>query len=96
VEHEKHRVRRAALNAFFSKGSVRGLQGVIWERAQAVVGRLEGVMRDGSVVRVDTLMAAYSAGEFAGFVYLRLQYPCLADCSFFRAFGRTVTINTLL
>ncbi|KAK4452860.1 cytochrome P450 CYP542B3 [Podospora aff. communis PSN243] len=40
VEHDLHKIRRAALNPFFSKQSVRSLQPVIEERVNALLSRL--------------------------------------------------------
>lgn len=63
VLHEPHRMRRAALNPFFSKSQVRKLQPIIQERVDAVLGRLKGFCESGDVIRLDVAFAAYSAGE---------------------------------
>lgn len=61
--HDVHRVRRAALNPFFSKAQVRKLQPVIRERVGAMLERFEGARERGEVLRLDVAFAAYSAGE---------------------------------
>lgn len=40
INHEHHRLRRSALNPFFSTQTVRKLQPVIEERVDALLGRL--------------------------------------------------------
>ena len=63
VLHESHRMRRAALNQFFSKGQVRKLQPLIQERVDAVLERLEDFRQNGDAIRLDIAFAAYSAGR---------------------------------
>jgi hypothetical protein len=56
-------MRRAALNPFFPKAKVRMLQPVIQESVDAMLGRLKDFRDDGSVIRLDSAFAAFSAGE---------------------------------
>lgn len=62
--HEVHRVRRSALNPFFSMVRVRKLEPVIQDRADAVMKRLDQFREDGSVLALDVMFGAYSAGRF--------------------------------
>lgn len=65
VGHEQHRVRRAALNRFFSKASVRRLQPVIEERIQKLIERLQN-FRDAQegIITLDYAFAAFTNGGF--------------------------------
>ncbi|KAL9131629.1 MAG: hypothetical protein Q9217_000517, partial [Psora testacea] len=59
--HDQHKARRATLNRFFSKASVRRLQPIIAERVQALVQRLRG-FKDikAGVINVDHAFAAFA------------------------------------
>jgi cytochrome P450 len=62
VEHDKHRMRRAALNPFFSKASVRRLQPVIQERLDVMMERFRGFGNSGEVMTVSLAFAAFTNG----------------------------------
>lgn len=62
--HEKHRMRRAALNPFFSTASVRRLQPMIEERLQKFLGRFADFQKSGEPMTVSLGYAAYTAGEY--------------------------------
>ncbi|OBT66703.1 hypothetical protein VE03_03886 [Pseudogymnoascus sp. 23342-1-I1] len=59
--HEPHRMRRAALNAFFSKGQVRQLQPMIQSTVDKLLKRFKTFQETGDVMRLDVAFAAYSA-----------------------------------
>ena len=65
VKHDHHKVRRAALNKFFGKASVRKLQPILDERVQCLIGRVRG-FGDGKeeVMAVNLAYAAYTNGKF--------------------------------
>ncbi len=64
VDHYQHKARRAALNRFLSTASVRRLQPVIVERAQALVQRLRGFKDvEASVIKINYAFAAFTNGN---------------------------------
>ena len=64
AEHELHRIRRAALNPFFSVQRVRKLEPAIQNRVKALMERIGGFANDGSILQLDVAFGAYSAGMF--------------------------------
>lgn len=50
VDHRHHRLRRAALNPFFSKQRTSSLQGLIWSLAEKLCARFEEHRKEGSPV----------------------------------------------
>lgn len=63
ADHNLHRVRRAAINPYFSSVNVRRLQPVVEERVECWIGRLRGLRDSGEVVRLIVATSAFSAGE---------------------------------
>lgn len=61
VDHDHHRVRRAAVAPFFSTQSVRRLQPVVEERVDALLERLKGVQ--GGVVDLMYPFSAFTNGK---------------------------------
>jgi hypothetical protein len=61
-DHETHRIRRAALNPFFSKASVRRLQPVLDERLDRLLGRFSGFQESGKPMILNHAFAAFTAG----------------------------------
>src|SRR6185436_10574162 len=57
-QHEHHRLRRSALNPFFSGRSVRALEPVILQTVDRLCARFDEASHSGEVVRLD---AAYMA-----------------------------------
>lgn len=62
VEHAKHKVRRAALNPYFSATSVRRLQPLIDERVRTCIERIRGLAREGRVGSVAIIASAFASG----------------------------------
>ena len=60
--HDLHRVRRAALNPFFSKASVRSLQPLIDAKLDFFLERFEEFQRSGEVMIVNIAFAALTNG----------------------------------
>lgn len=63
VGHDQHKARRAALNRFFSMGSVRRLQPIVEERVQQLIERFRGFKdADGKVMKANYAFAAFTNG----------------------------------
>ena len=60
--HDLHRVRRAALNPFFSKASVRNLQTLIDAKLDFFLERFEEFQRSGEVMTANIAFAALTNG----------------------------------
>jgi len=61
-DHDLHRIRRAAVNPFFSKGAVRKLQPIIDERINALLARFREFQASGSLITLNYAFAAYTNG----------------------------------
>lgn len=64
VSHETHRMRRAALNPFFSAASVRRLQPVIEERLDRLLDRFTEFQESGDPMNMSLAYAALTNGEY--------------------------------
>lgn len=64
VDHDRHKVRRAALNPFFSTQNVRKLQPVIRERVEMMLKRIEDFRKSGEVLNASWLYAAFTNGRY--------------------------------
>jgi hypothetical protein len=62
ASHEKHRMRRTALNPFFSMASVRRLQPMIEERLEKFLGRFADFQKSGEPMVVSLGYAAFTNG----------------------------------
>ncbi|KAN0093577.1 cytochrome P450 [Hyaloscypha variabilis] len=71
VGHEHHRLRRGALNAFFSKRAVVALEPVIQGKVGRLLGRFGGVMGTGEVVRVDAAFTALTMDVISQYSFAR-------------------------
>jgi cytochrome P450 len=70
ISHDQHKLRRAALNRFFSMTSVRRLQPVIEERVAKLLERLlsfKDVEGSDGVIKVNYAYAAFTNGQFGSF-----------------------------
>jgi len=63
VTHGEHRIRRSALNPFFSIASVRRLQPMIEERLDKLLERFAEFQEDGEPMTVSLAYAAYTNGN---------------------------------
>lgn len=61
-DHDLHRMRRAAINPFFSKASVRRLQPVIQERMDKLLERIKGFKTSGEPLTISLAYVAFSSG----------------------------------
>ncbi|KAL2060745.1 hypothetical protein VTL71DRAFT_9387, partial [Oculimacula yallundae] len=67
-DHDVHRIRRAAVSPFFSKGAVRKLQPMIEERIEALLNRFRGFQTSGEPILLNYAFSAYTndiAQEYA-------------------------------
>lgn len=71
TSHELHRVRRAALNPFFSRRSVTRLEPVIRANIDKLRARLEGFANTDEPVNVTDAFTALSADVIGGFAFGR-------------------------
>lgn len=62
-DHDTHRMRRAAMNPYFSKGSVRKLQPVVQERVDKLLQRIQGFKDTGETLTISVAYVAFSSGE---------------------------------
>jgi len=62
VKHDQHRIRRAALNPFFSKGKVRSLQPLIEEVVRKLLARFEEFHQLGEPLPISFGFAALTNG----------------------------------
>ncbi|KAL1856024.1 hypothetical protein Plec18170_003892 [Paecilomyces lecythidis] len=58
--HDQHRVRRAALNRFFSMASVRRLQPLLEERVQRLIGRFRKARDTKEIIPLEYALAAFT------------------------------------
>jgi cytochrome P450 len=65
VEHDQHRVRRGALNPFFSKAKVRSLQPLIQGVASNLLSRLEEFQVSGEPMTISLAFAALTNGTLS-------------------------------
>lgn len=64
VKHDVHRMRRNALNPFFSKGKVRSLQPLIEEVAHKLLSRFEEFKESGEQFTLSLAYAALTNGQY--------------------------------
>jgi cytochrome P450 len=60
--HDMHRLRRAALNPFFSKASVRNLQPLIDAKSDFFIERFEEFQKTGEIMAINQAFAALTNG----------------------------------
>ena len=63
IDHNLHRIRRAAASPYFSAASVRRLQPVIEEKVQECLERLRGLKKTGEVARAVVVTSAFGTGK---------------------------------
>lgn len=64
-DHDTHRIRRAALNPFFSKAAVRKLQPIIDERIDALLTRFRQFQSSSEPITLDYAFAAFTNGALS-------------------------------
>ena len=63
IEHDLHRVRRAALAPYFSVADVRRLQPAIQERVDVLLSRINGFRDTDEVLNASCMFAALTNGK---------------------------------
>lgn len=63
-DHDLHRLRRAAVSPFFSKGAVRKLQPIMEERLDALLVRFREFQKSHEVMTLDFAFSAFTNGLF--------------------------------
>jgi len=69
TDHNKHRIRRAALSPFFSQAAVRRLQPVIDERLDTFLGRVADYQDSGKPMTINVAFAAFTAGNYPNYLF---------------------------
>jgi cytochrome P450 len=64
-DHDLHRIRRAAVNPFFSKSAVRQLQPVVDERIDALLRRFGEFQASGQAIILNYAFSAFTNGMFS-------------------------------
>ena len=79
VEHSHHRSRRGYMNPYFSKRSIVSMEPMIHERISALCSRLDGALKEGSMISLDKAFSAMTAdiitNRFFGYHYDYLSIP---------------------
>jgi cytochrome P450 len=65
LDHNTHRIRRAAIQPFFSKRSVRSLQPIIDERIDKFMQRFVDFYESGETMTISLGFAAFTNGGFS-------------------------------
>ena len=81
VPHDVHRMRRAALNPFFSKRSVTQLEPIIREKVEKLASRFEAAAKTREVIRFDAAYMALTMDVITQYAYAR-SYDYLSEPDF--------------
>lgn len=77
ADHDAHRIRRAAINPFFSKGAVRRLQPVIDERTDTLLARIPEFRVNKLPINMNHAFTAFTNGKIFHISYCVLLNSCL-------------------
>ncbi|KAI0460035.1 cytochrome P450 [Xylaria acuta] len=69
VDHDLHQRRRNPLTKFFSKRSISNIQPIIQDKVERVIKKLGEASKDGSLVNLTTLSAAFTADTISHYSY---------------------------
>jgi cytochrome P450 len=69
LDHDLHRVRRGALNPFFSKANVRKLEPIIQRRAQKVLFRMGNLENTGQPLNIFYLFSAFTSDVIVEYAF---------------------------
>ncbi len=81
VPHAVHRMRRAALNPFFSKRAVTQLEPIIREKVEKLASRFEAAVETREVIRIDVAYMALTVDVITQYAYAG-SYNYLAEPDF--------------
>ena len=87
--HELHRIRRGAIEGFFSKASVRRLEPAVQTVVDKLVARLDDVKRSDRIVNVGNMFSAFTADVVAQYAFAR-PYGYLDDSDFAPQWHQTI------
>ena len=89
VSHDLHRLRRSALNQFFSKRSVQQMEWLIMDKVDLLSQRFEAAIKTQEVIRLDVAYMALTMDIIAHYAFGR-SYDHLAEDDFNLAWKETV------
>jgi cytochrome P450 len=89
VSHNLHRLRRAALNPFFSKRSIGAIQPLIVSKIELLCRRFENAIKTKEVIRLDAAYMALTMDVIAHYAY-GYSYNHLAEDDFKVSWKETV------
>jgi cytochrome P450 len=69
VDHDLHRVRRAAINPFFSKSNVRKLEGIIKLKSSRVLAHMTALEGSGKPLRLTHLYGAFTSDVIVEYAF---------------------------
>ena len=69
ISHDHHRVRRAALNPYFSKASIRRLDPVITKILDSLLQRLDACAKSGEIMPPSTAYKAITSDIITGYCF---------------------------
>ncbi|KAJ2982869.1 hypothetical protein NUW58_g6352 [Xylaria curta] len=69
IDHDLHQRRRSPLTKFFSKRSISDIQPIIQDKIERLIKKLQRASKDGSVVSLTTLSAAFTADTISHYSY---------------------------
>lgn len=69
VDHDLHRVRRAAINPFFSKTNVRKLEGIIQDKSARVLDCMTALEDTGKPLKLTSLYGAFTSDVIVGYAF---------------------------
>ncbi|KAJ9197384.1 hypothetical protein DTO164E3_5817 [Paecilomyces variotii] len=79
VEHHVHRMRRAALNPFFSKAGVYRLESVVQEKVDLMLDKLREFRESGKLIPLNAMFAAFTNDVVMEYAFARcdnrLEHP---------------------
>ncbi|KAI1141447.1 putative cytochrome P450 [Hypoxylon sp. FL0543] len=81
VNHNLHRLRRGAINRFFSRASVSKLEPVIYDKVELLCRQLRTHLRDENPVQLNMAFSCFTTDVVAAYAFAK-SYDFLADASF--------------
>lgn len=60
VPHDHHRIRRGALNNYFSKQAIYKLEPVLYENLDKLMGQIKGYQKSGQILSLSDMLAGFS------------------------------------
>ncbi|KAI0839698.1 putative cytochrome P450 [Hypoxylon sp. FL0890] len=95
VDHNLHRLRRGAINRFFSKASVSKLEPMIHDKIDLLCEQLQTHLGDKNPVQLNMAFSCFTTDVVATYAFAK-SYDFLADASFERNFHETMMSGAYL